>query len=47
MKIWYLELKIDDELDDKLKKLAEVTGEEDEELVIKALRNYLEMKEIS
>lgn len=47
MKIWYLELRIDDELDDKLKKLAEVTEEEDEELVTKALRNYLEMKEIS
>ena len=47
MKIWYLELRIDDELDDKLKKLAEASEEDDEELVIKALRNYLVTKEIS
>ncbi|WP_214795132.1 MULTISPECIES: ribbon-helix-helix protein, CopG family [unclassified Exiguobacterium] len=47
MKIWYLELRIDEELDDKLKKLAEATGEDDEEVVLKALKEYLKTKSIS
>ncbi|WP_180960262.1 hypothetical protein [Neobacillus cucumis] len=42
MKKWYLELNIDDDLYGKLKKLIEQTGQDDEELVIKALKEYVE-----
>lgn len=47
MKIWYLELRIDNELDDKLKNLVDISGEDDEEIVLKALREYLKTKAIS
>ncbi|WP_274379437.1 hypothetical protein [Alkalihalobacterium alkalinitrilicum] len=43
MKIWYLELRIDEELNEK-KKIADITGEDDEEIVIKALKEYVEVR---
>jgi hypothetical protein len=42
MKKWYLELNVDEELYDKLKKLIELTGEDDEEIVLKSLKEYVE-----
>lgn len=44
MKKWYIELNIDEELNDKLKKLMDSTGEDDEEIVLKALKAYLDIK---
>lgn len=44
MKTWYLELKITDELDGKIKELVDVTGDEDEEVVIKALEEYVKSR---
>jgi hypothetical protein len=38
MKKWYIELNIDEELNDKLKKLINLTGEDDEEIVLKSLK---------
>lgn len=42
MKKWYLELNVDEELYDNLKKLIRLTGEDDEEIVLKALKKYVE-----
>lgn len=44
MKIWYIELNIDEELNDKLKNLVDLTGEDDEEIVLKALKEYVETR---
>lgn len=44
MKTWYLEFKITDDLDDKIQKLVDTTGDDDEEIVIKALKEYVEAK---
>lgn len=44
MKTWYLELRIDEELNHKIKKLADLTGEDDEEIVFKALKEYVEAR---
>jgi hypothetical protein len=44
MKKWYIELNIDEELNDKLKKLIDLTGEDDEEIVLKALKEYVESR---
>lgn len=44
MKKWYLELNIDDELSNKIKKIVDVIGEDEEEIVIKALKAYLDLK---
>lgn len=41
-KKWYLELNVDEELNDKLKKFIDLTGEDDEEIVLKALKEYVE-----
>jgi hypothetical protein len=44
MKKWYLELNIDEELNNNIKKLINITGEDDEKIVINALKEYVESK---
>lgn len=44
MKKWYLELNVDEGLHDKLKNLMDLTGEDDEEIVLKALKEYVEKR---
>ena len=44
VKTWYLELRITGELDEKIKKLVKATGDDDEEIVIKAIKEYVEAR---
>jgi hypothetical protein len=44
MKKWYIELNVDEQLYNKLMKLINLSGEDDEEIVLKALKEYVENK---